>query len=433
MTDSERAPLELEVPGDKSITHRALMLAALADGESRLSGALPAEDPRSTAAVLRALGGAVPDLPPDGGEIRVAGRGLHGLAASSRVLDCGNSGTTARLMLGILAGYPFEAELTGDASLRSRPMRRVTEPLSAMGASFVERGEPDRLPIRIRGGSLRPLAYESAKASAQVKSAILLAGLVGDTDVEVREPLLSRDHTERMLRAMGAAVLSDRLDGRHVARLTPVERLEPLDLRIPGDFSSAAFVAAMALLGGRSVHVRGVGMNPGRTGLLAVLRRMGAGLVVDNAADRSGEPVADLHAGPTPLRATSVGADEIPALVDEVPIIAVLAARADGETRITGAGELRVKESDRIAALVSNLRRLGVEAEELPDGLVVRGTDAPLAGPVRTHADHRIAMAFGVLGALPGNEIVVDDPDCVAVSFPGFWDVLRRATEGRRR
>lgn len=433
MTDSERAPLELEVPGDKSITHRALMLAALADGESRLSGALPAEDPRSTAAVLRALGGAVPELPPDGGEIRVAGRGLHGLAAPSRVLDCGNSGTTARLMLGILAGYPFEAELTGDASLRSRPMRRVTEPLSAMGASFVECGEPDRLPVRIRGGSLRPLAYESTKASAQVKSAILLAGLVGATDVEVREPLLSRDHTERMLRAMGAAIHSERVDGRHVARLTPVERLEPLDLRIPGDFSSAAFVAAMALLGGRPVHVRGVGMNPGRIGLLAVLRRMGAALVVDCEADRSGEPVADLHAAPAPLRATSVGADEIPALVDEVPIIAVLAARADGETRITGAGELRVKESDRITALVSNLRRVGVEAEELPDGLIVRGTDAPLAGPVRTHADHRIAMAFGVLGALPGNEIVVDDPDCVAVSFPGFWDVLRRATGGRGR
>jgi 3-phosphoshikimate 1-carboxyvinyltransferase len=433
MTDSERAPLELEVPGDKSITHRALMLAALADGESRLSGALPAEDPRSTAAVLRALGAAVPDLPPDGGEIRVSGRGLHGLSAPSELLDCGNSGTTARLMLGILAGYPFEAELTGDASLRSRPMRRVTEPLSAMGASFVERGQPDRLPIRIRGGRLRPLTYESTKASAQVKSAILLAGLVGGAEVEVREPLLSRDHSERMLRAMGAAVRGERQGGGHVARLTPVERLEPLDLRIPGDFSSAAFVAAMALLGGRPVHVKGVGMNPGRTGLLAVLQRMGADLVIDDETDRSGEPVADLHAGPAALRATSVGADEIPALIDEIPILAVLASRAEGETRITGAGELRVKESDRIAAIVSNLRRVGVEAEELTDGLVVRGTDAPLAGSVTTHADHRIAMAFGVLGALPGNAITVDDPECVAVSFPGFWDVLRRATERERR
>ncbi|MBX6363647.1 MAG: 3-phosphoshikimate 1-carboxyvinyltransferase [Gemmatimonadetes bacterium] len=427
MTDTDGAPLDLEVPGDKSITHRALMLAALAHGESRLSGALPAEDPRSTAAVLRALGVAIPDLPADGGEIRIAGRGLRGLTAPSRVLDCGNSGTTARLMLGILAGYRFAAELTGDASLCSRPMRRVTEPLSAMGATFVERGAPDRLPIRIRGGSLRPLVHHSPKASAQVKSAILLAALVGGTEAEVREPLLSRDHTERMLRAMGATVQTARVDGLHAARVLPAERLEPLDLRIPGDFSSAAFVAAMALLGGRPVRVRGVGMNPGRTGLLNVLERMGAGVVVDNRAERSGEPVGDVHAHATPLRATSVGADEIPAMIDEVPILAILAARAEGETRITGADELRVKESDRIAALVSNLRQVGVEAEELPDGLVVRGTDAPLAGRVRTHGDHRIAMAFGVLGALPGNDIVVDDRDCVAVSFPGFWDVLRRA------
>lgn len=420
--------LEVVVPGDKSITHRALMLGALAEGESRLAGLLPAEDPRSTAAVLHALGAAVPALPADGGEIRVRGVGLHGLKAPAGPLDCGNSGTTARLMMGILAGLDFEATLTGDASLRSRPMRRVTAPLERMGARFTERGEPGRLPLAIHGGALRRIAFDSPQASAQVKSAVLLAGLTGGVAAEVHEPRRSRDHTERMLRAMGVGVRTREREDGFTATLEPAERLRPLDLRVPGDFSSAAFFLALAALApAGGLRLPGVGMNPGRIAMLDVLHRMGAQVVAEDVEDRAGEPVAALLAGPSPLQGVQVGADEVPGLVDEVPILAALAVRATGESRFTGAGELRVKETDRIRAMVENLRAVGAEAEELEDGLVVRGTAAPLRGDVVTCGDHRIAMAFGVLGALPGNDIHVDDPACVAVSFPGFWETLRAA------
>jgi 3-phosphoshikimate 1-carboxyvinyltransferase len=423
----------LRVPGDKSLTHRALIFAALADGDSRLSGLLPAEDPHATARVLRALGAPVPELPRAGEEVVVAGRGVRGLAPCAALLDCANSGTTARLMLGVLSGYPFDSTLTGDDSLRSRPMRRVTEPLGRMGARFEELEAPDRLPIRVSGGRLRPLTHRSPKASAQVKSALLLAGVTGGAEVEVREPVLSRDHTERLLRAMGARVTVDRVDDGFAIRLEPGASLRPLDFHVPGDFSSAAFFLALgALLPGGALRVEGVGMNPGRTGLLPVLERMGVEVVQEHRTERSGEPVAELVAGASRLRATTVGGEEVPGMVDEVPILAVLAARAEGETRITGAGELRVKESDRLAALASNLRTVGVRVEELPDGLVVEGTDAPLAGRVTTYGDHRIAMAFGVLGALPGNRIEVDDPACVAVSFPTFWEELRRVAEALR-
>ncbi|HEX9106315.1 MAG TPA: 3-phosphoshikimate 1-carboxyvinyltransferase [Longimicrobiales bacterium] len=422
--------LEIVVPGDKSITHRSLMLAALAEGESRLSGLLPAEDPRSSASVLRGLGAAIPELPEDGGEIRIHGMGLHGLRAPAAELDCGNSGTTARLMMGILAGFDFEATLTGDASLCSRPMRRVTEPLATMGANFTERGARDRLPITMRGGKLRRIRYESPTASAQVKSAVLLAGLTGGVGAEVHEPRRSRDHTERMLRAMGVEVSTrERADG-FTAALGSAERLHPLELRVPGDFSSAAFFLALAALSpAGGLRLPGVGMNPGRVAMLDVVRRMGARVEAQDVEDRAGEPVAALRAGPCRLRGVDVGGAEIPGLVDEVPILAVMAARAEGESRFTGAGELRVKETDRIRAMVENLRAVGAQAEELPDGLVVRGSQRPLRGDVATFGDHRIAMAFGVLGALPGNDIRLDDPACVAVSFPGFWDVLRRASE----
>ncbi len=432
----ERAAAEVRVPGDKSVTHRALLLAALADGRSRLRGLLPAEDPRSTAAALRALGCAVPALPPDGAEIIVSGRGVRGLTPPPVPIDCGNSGTTARLLLGTLAGHPFAATLTGDASLRGRPMRRVTEPLEAMGAVFRELGAPDRLPVEVGGGGLRPIDYASPRASAQVKSALLLAGLSGGVAVRTREPTLSRDHTERMLRAMGVVVESG-LDeeARPYARLEPPARLEPLDLRVPGDFSSAAFFLALAALApAGTLRLPGVGVNPARTGLLSVLRRMGMAIERTEERLEADEPVADLLAAPAPLRGTEVLPPEIPALIDEVPILAILAARAEGETRITGAGELRVKESDRLTALAANLRALGTKADELPDGLVVVGGQQPLRGRVATHGDHRIAMAFGVLAALPGNAIEIDDRDVVGVSFPGFWaalDTARRALGAR--
>jgi 3-phosphoshikimate 1-carboxyvinyltransferase len=421
--------VELQVPGDKSITHRALILAALGHGTSILSGLLPGEDARATAAALRALGIAVPALPADGAAIAIAGRGLKGFTEPVGVIDCGNSGTTARLMLGALAGCSLSATLTGDASLRARPMRRVTDPLAAMGARFEELGDADRLPIRITGGELRPIDYASPRASAQIKSALLLAGLTGRVRVRVSEPILSRDHTERMLRAMGAdLVLEHRVGQLPAVELRPFEFLEPLHLSVPGDFSSAAFFLALGLLapmGG--LRIRAVGVNPTRTGLLNVLLRMGADVDQHSPCDVCGEPVADLVATPTRLNGTRVEGAEVPALIDEIPILAVIAARAEGETVVTGANELRVKESDRIAALVHNLRAIGVEAEELPDGLVVRGTDAPLAGRVESFNDHRIAMAFGVLGALPGNAIEIDDPGVASVSYPAFWDHLRGA------
>ncbi|HEY0153315.1 MAG TPA: 3-phosphoshikimate 1-carboxyvinyltransferase [Longimicrobium sp.] len=425
---------DTHVPGDKSITHRALMFAALAHGESRLSGLLPGEDCRSTASVLRALGCDIPDIPEDGSEIRVTGHGVSEWRRPTAELDCGNSGTTARLMMGILASRPFAATLTGDESLRGRPMRRVTAPLQRMGAHFNEAGAPDRLPIEIVGGPLRSLDYASPTASAQVKSAILLAGLTAGVPVSVTEPHLSRDHTERMLAALGVHVQASPVEGGWRVAVPAHRRpLGALDLRVPGDPSSAAFLAALALMADEGeLVIRGVGVNPTRTGFLTIAERMGAQIGRTNERTEGGELVADLVVRPSSLRGTSVGGDEVPAAVDEMPMLAVLAARAEGETRITGAGELRVKETDRIAAIAGNLRALGADAEELDDGLVVRGSDKPLVGRIKTYGDHRIAMAFGVLGALPGNEVEIDDRECAAVSFPGFFDRLRELTGGHQ-
>lgn len=418
--------VEVRIPGDKSITHRALILAVLAQGTSLLRGLLAGDDARATARVLRALGAAVPELPQDGTPIAVAGLGLRGLKAPGQTLDCENSGTTARLLLGVLAGFPFSATLTGDASLRSRPMRRVTEPLSLMGARFEELGETDRLPITISGGALRSIDYVNPKSSAQVKSAILLAGMTGGAEVRIREAVPSRDHTERMLRAMGADLTVERNpETGTVVTLDPPELLEPLNLTVPGDFSSAAFFLAAGLLASRGeLVIRGVGVNPTRTGLLDVLRRMGAEPELIGGCDRAGEPVADIVVNPAVLQGTRVEAQEIPSLVDEVPVIAILAARAEGATEIVGAGELRIKESDRLKALAQNLRAIGVEVQELPDGLRIQGTDAPLKGKVRSFGDHRIAMAFGVLATQPGNEIEIDDPDVARISFPDYWNQL---------
>jgi 3-phosphoshikimate 1-carboxyvinyltransferase len=415
---------DVTVPGDKSITHRALMLAAAATGESRLSGLLPGEDCRSTAAVLRALGCDVPAPPDGGGEIVVRGNGLDAWRAPAAPLDCGNSGTTARLMLGLLASRPFAAALTGDASLRGRPMRRVTAPLTEMGARFRELGEPDRFPIEVAGGALSSIDYTSPKASAQVKSAILLAAVSGGVAASVAEPVLSRDHTERMLASLGVPISSESSGSGARAIVQPWSgTFPPLDLRVPGDPSSAAFLAALALLADTGeLRIRGVCVNPTRTGFFRMVHHMGGMMELSNERVEGGEPVADLLVRPAALRGIEIGGREVPAAIDEVPVLAALAARAEGETRITGAGELRVKESDRIRTLVAALRAIGAEAEELDDGLVVRGSDRPLRGRVATHGDHRIAMAFGVLGAVPGNAVEVDDRACAAVSFPGFWE-----------
>ena len=427
--------LTLRVPGDKSISHRALMLASLGRGRSRVSGLLRSADTESTASVLRALGVVIPAL--DGAdEIVIEGVGLRGLTASDDQLDCGNSGTTARLMSGILAASPFGSTLTGDASLSARPMRRVAEPLSAMGAA-IEPAASGGLPMTITGGALRGLTWRAEIASAQVKSAILLAGLVGDVPVEIHESAATRDHTERMLRARGVDVRSEDLS----VTLVPAARLDAADTLVPGDPSSAAFLAGLAALGGagEGVRIENVGVNPARAGAFRALKRMGAALSYEDQAEQGGEPVATIQvisggtgrsgapgAAPATLRGITISPDDVPSLIDELPLLACVAARAAGETRVTGAAELRVKESDRIAAIVSGLRAIGAIAEELPDGFIVQGSDRPLKGRVITHGDHRIAMAFGILGALPGNEITLDDPSCVAVSYPRFWDDLSR-------
>lgn len=404
----------LRVPGDKSVSHRALMLGTLAHGTTRVRGILQSADIGSTAGALRALGRPIPDLAPD---MEISGIGLAVPATSVAVLDCGNSGTTTRLMMGIVAGFPVTATFTGDASLSRRPMRRVADPLAAMGARFEFDGK-DGLPVTEHGGNLRAIDWTMQKASAQVKSALLLAGVTGRVAVVLREPARSRDHTERLLRSQGAAI--DVGEGMIV--LDPPDRLEPLDLTVPGDPSSAAFFACLAALAeGGSLIIRDVGLNPGRTGFIDVLRRMGARIDIVERDDRGAEPVGDLMVRCGHLASTVISADEVPALIDELPVIACLASRASGETLITGAAELRVKESDRISAVVANLRALGVEVEERDDGMRIRGSREPLVGTVQTHGDHRLAMAFGVLSVLPGSQIAIDDPDCVNVSYPDFW------------
>jgi len=420
----------VRVPGDKSLTQRALILASLADGVSRLSGLLYGGDASSTAGALRALGAEIGDLPADGSEVLVRGVGLGGLHRPVGSLDLGNSGTGSRLLLGVLAGSGVTATLTGDASLRSRPMGRVTEPLGLMGARFTYEGEKGRLPITVAGA--RPLSsidWVSPVASAQVKSSILMAGLVGGAEVTVTEPRQSRDHSERMLRGVGAAVTEESAAGGwRVGLVSPPDRIDPLDFAVPGDISSAAFPLAWAALGGASgeLTVERVGLNPTRIAVLDVLVRMGVRVSVTPDASSGPEPVGTVTVAPGVLRGVSVGGDEVPRLIDELPLIAAMGACAEGVTSITDAEELRAKESDRISAMVDNLRALGVEVDERPDGLDVHGSERPLRGQVQSRGDHRIAMAFGVLGAIGSNEIEIEDRGAADVSFPGFWDLLER-------
>ena len=405
-------------PGDKSITHRALLLGALADGTTRLERPLTSLDARSMAGALRALGIAVSPLR-RGAHVVVAGRGLGGLRAPGDTVDCGNSGTTARFLLGVLAASPFAARLTGDASLRRRPMRRLTRPLSMMGARFEEEAG-DGLPLTVRGGPLQPLSYDMPVATAQVKSALLLAGLAGHVPVRLTEPAPSRDHTERMLAALGVALER----GEGAVALTPADRLPAFALAVPGDISSAAFLIAAGLLGSREVVIEGVGTNPSRAGVLRVLQRMGAPLVVEPRSVELGEPVADLHVASGELDACDVPAEEVPSVIDEIPVLAALASRARGQSVFRGVGELRVKESDRLALLASNLRAVGVTAEASEDSLWVTGTDRPPRGRVETARDHRLAMAFAVLGTVPGARVTLSETASVAVSYPGFFDDL---------
>jgi len=410
----------IRVPGDKSLSHRALLLAAMARGESHLGGLLTSLDARSSARVLRQLGATVSPLSEDR-TATIAGRGR--LRQPAAVLHCGNSGTTTRLLLGLLAAHPFRATLTGDRSLRRRPMRRVTAPLARMGARITESNPEGTLPLTIRGGRLKPIHHEMPVSSAQVKGCLLFAGMAGAVPVAVREPHgRSRDHSERLLRAFGYRV--EEQDGW--IHFEPTGRITPFDMQVPGDPSSAAFpVGAAVLAEGGELRILGVGVNPTRIGFLHVLDRMGARVAIEDRTVEFDEPVASLIVRPSPLRATEVRAEEIPSLIDEIPMLAALATRADGVTRFRQVGELRVKESDRLGLIAENIRALGGTAEVAGDDLLVQGSDAPPRGRVRTDGDHRLAMAFAVLGTLPGAAVKVDDMACAAVSFPRFRDLLR--------
>jgi 3-phosphoshikimate 1-carboxyvinyltransferase len=409
----------VRVPGDKSITHRALLLAAMARGVCYLGAPLTSLDARASARVLRQLGAEVSRLSP-GHPVRIIGRGK--LLPPRQSLHCGNSGTTARLLLGLLAGHRFSARVTGDASLRRRPMRRVTTPLRQMGATVKEGGH-DGLPLEIRGGPLLPLRYDMPVASAQVKSALLLAGLAGKVSVALREPTgRTRDHTERMLRAFGLSVFEK--DGW--IEFPPGPPIPPFEMQIPGDISSAAFLIGAALLaesGEAGLH--GVGINPTRTAFLSVMARMGAQIAMMETGCEAGEPVGELIARPSDLRGVEVSADEIPGIIDEIPLLATLATRARGTTVFHQAGELRVKESDRLGLLAANIRALGGRASVEGEDLVIEGIEAPPAGRVTTAGDHRLAMAFAVLATVPGARIRIDDMGAADVSFPGFRQVLR--------
>jgi len=419
------APLKvsgtIRVPGDKSISHRSLILASLADGESRIRGILDSEDVRATAEVLRSLGAAIPPL---SDEMLVIGGGIRGLRPPRTALDCANSGTTTRLLAGVVAAHPFSARFEGDASLSRRPMKRVAEPLTYMGAQFdFEHG--DGLPMTVHGVDLRSIDWDTQASSAQVKSAILLAGLVSGVEVRVTEKSPSRDHTERMLRAMGADVETD---GNQVC-LRPLRRLTAIDIDVPADPSSAAFFVALASLAGAGeLELTDVCLNPTRTGFLDAMTRMGAEVQRTSSANSGGEAIGSLRVRPARLRNARITETEVPSLIDELPLLACVAAGAGVELEITGAAELRVKESDRISAVVQNLRAVGAKAEELPDGLRVHAARRDLSGTIDPRGDHRIAMAFGILSAASGNRITVSNPECVAVSYPRFWDDLRRVT-----
>jgi len=410
---------ELTVPGDKSISHRSIMFGSLAEGETVVHGFLHGEDNHATLNAFRAMG--IEIVEEQGGVLRIAGRGLHGLQEPADVLDCGNSGTTMRLMTGLLSGQKFFTVLSGDQYLRRRPMKRVVEPLGKMGAQIFGRGGGDLAPLAIVGGALRGYEYRSPIASAQVKSALLLAGLYAEGTTTVFEPHLSRDHSERMLGHFGANL--ETLDGG--VRIEPQPRLRGREVHVPGDISSAAFyLVAASIVPGSELLLKNVGINPTRSGILDILDAMGADIQRLNQRELSGEPVADLLVRSADLKGIEIGGEVVPRAIDEFPVVSVAACFAEGETVIRDARELRVKETDRIAAMTSELVKLGGVVEPREDGMLIEGVGALQGGAVASHGDHRIAMSMAV-AALPGKASVsISDTGCTATSFPGFWGSL---------
>lgn len=408
---------------DKSISHRAVLFSSIAQGESAIRNFLRAEDPLSTVQACRSLG---VDIDDQGTMIIVKGRGIHGLTESSDVIDCGNSGTTIRLLAGVLAGNPFFSVLTGDLSLRKRPMARVIEPLRLMGADILARAGNRYPPVAIRGCSLKGISYSMPVASAQVKSSLILAGLYASGLTEIDEPVKSRDHTERMLPSFGAEI---DIRGLHIAVKGGTE-LKGTDIIVPGDFSSAAFFIVGALLIKHSdITITGVGINPTRTGLLTILEEMGAKIELSRVRELSGEPVADIHCrSGDALKPVTIMREHIPSLIDEFPILCVAATQAEGITTIRGAEELRVKESDRIRSMVTELRKMGAEVEEFEDGLSIKG-GYPLRGAdIETYGDHRIAMAMAIAGLIADGTTTIHGISSVNISSPGFFQLIKQLT-----
>ncbi len=419
----------IRVPADKSITHRALMLTPLLQGETRIENFLDSETTRATLNCVRAMGADIQEI--DSNTLRVNGRGLHSLQEPRDVLWCLGSGTTIRLLSGICAGQHFLSVLDGTPALKRRPMGRIVEPLKQMGATILARDNDRFPPLVFRGGNLRGIEYALPVASAQVKSAILLAGLFADSPTTVHEPAPSRDHTERMLRAFGVDV--SRLT-EHSVRVSPPQRLETGDwrLEIPADFSSAAFFIVAALLVKNSeLRLENVGLNFGRTGLLDALTRMGAEFEIQNPREENGEPIGDIVVTSAELRATNVGGGEVPRMIDEFPIFAIAATQAHGETRVRGAQELRIKESDRVVTVAQELRKMGAQIEEQEDGFVIAGPTKLRGARVNAHNDHRMAMSLAIAGLIADGETIIEGWECVADSFPYFSTALENAGYAR--
>lgn len=401
------------------------MLSSLAKGRSAVRNFLRAEDPLRTLEAFKAMGIEIKDssqasaVIPQNNELIITGKGLNGLTEPKNAIDCGNSGTTMRLLSGVLAGQPFPTVLTGDSSLRSRPMKRIITPLAEMGAVIdSEEGYP---PLKIKGGTLTPISYRSPVASAQVKSAVLFAGLYCEGITTVIEPDKSRDHTERMLKAGGVDIHVHNLE----VRVKGIASLNPMDMTVPGDLSSAAFfIVAGLITPGSDILIKNTGVNPTRSGIIDILLAMGARIALENEREVSGEPVADIHVVYSPMKGIGIGPEYVLRAIDEFPVLCIAAAKASGTTKITGAGELRVKESDRISSMASELGKMGVKVEELEDGLIIEGREDLMPARTRSYGDHRVAMSMVVAGLTAKGETTVEDTDCVNTSFPGFMDMV---------
>lgn len=408
----------ISVPGDKSISHRSIMLGSIAEGTTEVHNFLQGADCLSSIACFRQMG---IDIENNGDIVRIHGQGLHGLKRPENTLDTGNSGTTTRLMSGILAGQNFDCTINGDISIQSRPMRRIMTPLSLMGASIESIRSNDCAPLKITGQKLHGIHYDSPVSSAQVKSAILLAGLYADGETSVTEPVLSRNHTELMLSACGGDVHSQGT----TATLRPVKRLEAQKIIVPGDISSAAyFMAAGLIVPGSEIYIENVGINPTRDGMVKVCQAMGGNISLENVRDVCGEPVADMVIRHSSLHGTVVEGDIIPTLIDELPIIAVMAAFAEGQTIIRDAAELKVKESDRIAVVTEGLKRMGADIQPTDDGMIIHGGKPLHGAEINSYLDHRIAMSFAVAGTICDGTLTIKDGDCVKISYPEFYEDL---------